>query len=184
MVADRGYYSGPEVLACLDANIIPTVPKPHTSANAKLGLFTKEHFTYDATADTYRCPAGSVMTYGYSTIERGRGMRYYRTPACTGCSLKARCTRSQGARRITRWEHEAVLDDMEQRHAQHPERSALRKTLVDHPFGTMKRSMDHGYFLCRGLAKVRAEFSLTVFAYNLKRTITIVGVPRLIAALA
>lgn len=183
-VADRGYYSGPEILACLDAGITPTVPKPHTSANAKLGLFTKEHFQYDAVADTYECPAGNVMTYGYSTVERGRGMRYYRTSACTHCAIKARCTRSKGARRITRWEGEALLDAMEQRHAQHPERSALRKALAEHPFGTMKRWMDHGYFLCRGLVKVRAEFSLTVFAYNLKRAITIVGVPRLIAALA
>lgn len=182
-VADRGYYSGPEVLACLNAGITPTVPKPHTSANAKLGLFTKEQFQYDAAADTYRCPADNVMTYGYSTVERGRGMRYYRTPACTHCPIKARCTRSAGARRITRWEHEAVLDAMEVRHAQHPERAAQRKALAEHPFGTMKRWMDHGYFLCRGLTKVRAEFSLTVLAYNLKRAITIVGVPRMIAAL-
>lgn len=184
VVADRGYYSGPEILACLDAGITPTVPKPHTSANAKLGLFTKEHFQYDAATDTYACPAGSVMTYGYSTVERGRGMRYYRTPACTHCTIKARCTRSPGARRITRWEQEAVLDAMEQRHAAHPERSAQRKAIVEHPFGTMKRWMDHGYFLCRGLTNVGAEFSLTVFASNLKRALTIVGVPRLIAALA
>jgi transposase len=183
-VADRGYYSGPEILACLDAGITPTVPKPHTSANAKLGLFTKEHFQYDAVTDTYECPAGGVMTYGYSTVERGRGMRYYRTTACMHCAIKTRCTRSKGARRITRWEEEAILDAMEQRHAQHPERSALRKALAEHPFGTMKRWMDHGYFLCRGLVKVGAEFSLTVFAYNLKRAMTIVGVPRLIAALA
>ena len=180
-VADRG---GPEILACLDAGITPTVPKPHTSANAKLGLFTKEQFQYNAVADTYQCPAGNVLTYGCSTVERGRGMRYYRTPACTHGAIKARCTRSPGARRITRWEHEAVLDAMEQRHAQHPARSALRKTLAEHPFGTMKRCMDQGYFLCRGLVHVGAEFSLTVFAYNLKRVITIVGVPRLIAALA
>lgn len=183
-VADRGYYSGPEILACLNAGITPTVPKPHTSANAKLGLFTKEQFRYDPTADTYQCPAGEVLTYGYSTVERGRGMRYYRTPACTHCAVKARCTRSPGARRITRWEDEAVLDAMEVRHAQQPARSARRKALVEHPFGTMKRWMDQGYFLCRGLVKVGAEFSLTVFAYNLKRAMTIVGVPRLIAALA
>lgn len=182
-VADRGYYSGPEIVACLDAGITPTVPKPHTSANAKLGLFTKEDFQYDAITDQYRCPASEALTYRFSTVERGRGMRYYSTGACGRCAMKTRCTRNQGARRITRWEQEGVLDAMEQRLESHPALSARRKAIVEHPFGTMKRWMDQGYFLCRGLAKVRGEFSLTVFAYNLKRAVTIVGVPRLMAAL-
>jgi len=184
VLADRGYYSGPEVVACLDAGITPTIPKPHTSANAQHGLFTKDDFQYDAARDQYHCPAGEVLTYRFSTVERGRGMRYYSTGACGRCAHKARCTRSQQSRRITRWEQEGVLDEMEARLARAPDLLVRRKSMVEHPYGTMKRGMDQGYFLCRGLAKVRGEFSLTVLAYNLKRAIAILGVPRLIAALA
>jgi transposase len=183
-VADMGYYNGPEVVACLAAGITPAIPRPHTSANAKHGLFTKEDFQYDTTGDQYRCPAGTVLTYRFSTVEQGRGTRYYSTAACGHCALKSRCTRSQQSRRITRWEQEDVLDAMAQRVRNNPDLMARRTAIVEHPFGTMKRWMDQGYFLTRGLAKVRGEFSLTVVAYNLKRAITIVGVPRLIAALA
>jgi transposase len=183
VIADMGYYSGPEVVACLDAGITPTLPRPLTSANAKHGLFTKEDFAYDAARDAYRCPAGATLTYRFSTIEQGRGMRYYSTSACGRCAIKARCTRNKEARRITRWEQEAILEAMEQRLKANPELGTRRKAIVEHPFGTMKRGMDQGYFLLRGLAKVRAEFSLTVLAYNLKRVINIVGVPRMVAAL-
>ena len=183
VIADMGYYSGPEVVACLDAGITPTLPRPLTSANAKHGLFTKEDFAYDAARDAYRCPAGATLTYRFSTIEQGRGMRYYSTSACGRCAIKARCTRNKEARRITRWEQEAILEDMERRLKANPELGTRRKAIVEHPFGTMKRGMDQGYFLLRGLAKVRAEFSLTVLAYNLKRAISVVGIPRMIAAL-
>jgi transposase len=183
VIADQGYYNGPEIAACLDAGITPTVPRPITSANAKLGLFTKDDFTYEAPSDRYRCPAGEILTYRFSTVEQGRGMRYYSTSACRGCALKARCTRNKESRRITRWEQEGILDAMEQRLNAHPELRARRKAIVEHPFGSMKRGMDQGYFLMRGLEKVKSEFSLTVLAYNLKRVINLVGVPRMIAAL-
>ena len=183
VIADRGYYNGPEIVACQDLGITPTVPRPITSANAKHGLFTKDDFTYQAAPDTYRCPAGETLTYRFSTVEQGRGMRYYGTSACGRCGLKARCTRNKGSRRITRWVDEGVLDAMEQRLKEHPELRTRRTAIVEHPFGTMKRWMDQGYFLMRGLVKTRTEFSLTVLAYNLKRVINLVGVPRMIAAL-
>jgi transposase len=183
VIADMGYYSGPEVVACLDAGITPTVPRPLTSANAPLGLFTKEDFTYDAAHDQYCCPAGETLTYRFSTVEQGRGMRYYSTSACRTCLLKPRCTRNKDARRITRWEQEAVLEAMEQRLHATPTLGTRRKAIVEHPYGTMKRGMDQGYFLLRGLRKVRAEFGLTVMAYNMKRVMNIVGVPKMIAAL-
>jgi hypothetical protein len=184
VIADRGYYSGPEVQACLDAGITPTIPRPLTSANAELGLYTKDDFKYDAARDQYTCPAGATLAYKFSTVERGRGMRYYTTPACGACALKAKCTRNKYARRITRWEGEAVLDAMARRLKANSALETRRKAIVEHPFGTMKRGMDQGYFLLRGLVKVRGEFSLTVLAYNLKRALRILGVQQLIAALA
>ena len=114
----------------------------------------------------------------------GRAIRYYRAPfvACRQCALKARCTRNQEARRLSRWEHEGLLDQMQARLRAQPAKMKQRKALAEHPFGTIKRGMDAGYFLLRGLEKVRTEMSLTVLAYNLKRAINIVGVAALLAA--
>jgi transposase len=182
-VADMGYYHGHEVKACLEAGITPYVSRPLTSANGKLGLFSKEDFTYNRATDTYQCPAGAWLTFRFDTVEHGRHIRYYATSACTGCVLKQQCTRNKGGRRMTRWVDEQLLEEMEQRVRSRPEVMKRRKTLVEHPFGTMKRGWDAGYFLMRGLEKVRAEFSLTVLAYNLRRVLHLVEMPRLIAAL-
>jgi len=184
VVADQGYYHGAEIKACLDAGITPLVPRPLTSANAALGLYTKEDFRYDPATDAYRCPAGARLTYRTTTVELGRTIKNYRTRACTGCGLKARCTRNKEGRKLTRWVHEDLLEAMAQRLRAQPEVFAQRKCLAEHPYGTMKRSMDQGYFLLKGLAKVRGEFSLTTLAYNLKRVINLLGVPRLLAAVA
>ncbi len=103
------------------AQLCSMVPRPRTSANAKHGLFTKDDFAYDAAGDRYQCPAGEILTYRFSTVEQGRGMRYYSTPACGRCALKSRCTRSHQSRRITRWVNEPVLEAMEQRLKAQPE---------------------------------------------------------------
>ena len=184
VVADQGYYHGTEIKACLDAGITPLVPRPRTSANEARGLFTKDDFRYEAAQDAYRCPAGQVLTYRSTTIELGRTIRNYRTRACGRCALKARCTRNKDGRKITRWVDEHLLEAMAVRLRRDRAVFARRKELAEHPFGTMKRGMEQGYFLLKGLTKVRGEFSLTVLAYNLKRVLNIVGVPRLRAALA
>ena len=184
VVADQGYYHGTEIKACLDAGITPLVPRPITSANAALGLFTKDDFVYDPVPDAYRCPAGSTLTYRTTTVELGRTIKNYRTRACGRCALRPRCTRNQDGRKLTRWVHEDLLDAMAQRLRAEPALFRQRKVLAEHPFGTMKRGMDQGYFLLKGLAKVRGEFSLTTLAYNLKRVINILGVPRLLEAVA
>jgi transposase len=183
-VADMGYYDGKEVQACLKAGITPFIPKPHTSANRKLGLFGKEDFRYDRRRDCYHCPAGARLTFRFQTRELGRDIRYYATPACASCELRAKCTRNAGGRRLTRWVDEQILEDMQRRIRAQPNKLARRKGLVEHPFGTLKRSMNQGYFLTRGLTKVRTEMSLSVLAYNLKRVINILGVPKMIGALA
>jgi transposase len=182
-VADVGYYHGEEVKTCLDAGITPYIARPVTSANQKLGLFTKEDFIYDGASDTYQCPAGERLTFRFDAVEHGRHIRYYATSACKICPLRQRCTRNKGGRRLTRWVDEHLLEAMEQRVRSRPEVMKQRKQLVEHPFGTMKRWWDAGYFLMRGLEKVRTEFSLTVLAYNLRRVLNLVEMPRLLAAL-
>jgi hypothetical protein len=183
VVADVGYYHGHEVKSCVEARITPYVARPVTSANRKLGLFTKDDFRYKADTDTYRCPAGNDLTYRFSTVEHGRAIRYYATSTCGHCPLKAQCTRGKEGRRITRWVDEHLLDDMARRVRRRADVMKQRKHLVEHRFGTMKRWMDAGDFLMRGVEKVRSEFSLTVLAYNLKRVLKVVGVQKMIGAL-
>ena len=184
VVADMGYYDGQQVKECLEDGITPYIPKASTSANRKRGLFTKPDFRYDPQQDSYRCPAGEALTFRFQTTELGRDIRYYATPACRGCALRAQCTRNKGGRRITRWVDEHLLEAMQARVEAQPEKVKLRKQLAEHPFGTIKQAMNQGYFLMRGLEKVRAEMALTVMAYNLKRVVQILGVPRMVQALA
>lgn len=184
VVADRGYSSAREVETCVNANITPYLPKPETSANKALGLFTKNDFRYDRERDVYICPAGEELTFRHASHEKGRDIRYYRTYACKQCPLRSRCTRNTQSRRISRTANEQVLEEMNERVAARPDILRRRKAIVEHPFGTIKRWMNQAYFLTRGLSSVRAEFSLSALAYNLKRVLAIVGVPRLLVALA
>jgi hypothetical protein len=124
------------------------------------------------------------LEFRFQTHELGRDVRDYATTACNGCRLRSKCTTNSIGRRITRLAEENVLDDMARRNRLHPEKLKRRKEIVEHPFGTMKRSMNQGYFLTRGLEMVRTEMSLTVLAYNLKRVINILGVKRMVQALA
>ncbi len=184
VLADMGYYHGKEIKACLEADITPYLPRPRTSANRRLGLFKKEDFRYDPEQDCYHCPAGEQLTFRFQTTEQDREIRYYATTACGSCGIRRQCTRNKGGRRITRWVHEDVLEQMERRTRASPKKMQLRKQLVEHPFGTIKRAWNQGYFLTRGLENVNAEMSLTVLAYNLKRSIRILGVPKMLEALA
>ena len=106
-----------------------------------------------------------------------------KTSACGQCALREKCTRNQEGRRITRWVDEHIIEETQRRVEAHPEIMQQRKELVEHPFGTIKHGWDQGHFLMLGLEKVRAEFSLSSLAYNIRRVLNIFGVQRLIAAL-
>jgi hypothetical protein len=183
-VAERGYCDGEEIKGCVEAGITPYVPKPNTSANRKLGLFGKEMFRYDAESDVYHCPGSHQLAYRFQTRELGRDIRYYSTDACQSCALKPRCTRNRENRRITRWVDEHLLEQMQRRLSERPEVLKQRKVLSEHPFGILKHSFGFAEFLMRQLPNVRAEMSLSVLAFNLRRAIYILGVPRMIEALA
>jgi len=184
VLTDMGYYDGLQIKTCLEAGITPYIPKPNTSANTQLGLFGKEDFRYDPENDCYGCPAGEQLTFRFQSTEKGRERRTYATSVCAQCGLRSQCTRSSEGRRITRWTYEDLLEDMQRRVRASPEKMKLRKQLVEHPFGTLKRAWNQGYFLTKGLESVNAEMSLTVLAYNIKRVIQILGVPRMMEALA
>jgi len=182
-VADRGYFSSPEILACHQAGITVTLPKPLTSGAKSDGRFGKQDFVYLPEEDVYRCPAGERLPYRYTNEEAGKVLRRYWTTACATCSLKSQCTTGP-ERRITRWEHEHLLDIVQQRLDANPRAMRQRRETVEHPFGTMKARMGATHFLTKTLPKVAAEMALSVLAYNLTRVINIVGIKPLIAAIA
>lgn len=181
-IADRGYFSGDELLACNKNGITPIVPKPDTSGNRKKGMFVKADFFYDAQSDVYICPAGQALIYRYSRDERGQVQRRYWQNECQSCSLKAQCTTGK-ERRIARWEHEHLIEEMYARMDENPDLMRTRRCTVEHPFGTIKAWMGSTHFLTRGFPNVRAEMALNVLSYNIKRMINMIGVPALIAGM-
>lgn len=183
VVADMGYYNHEELKQCEEAGITPYVSKPIVSKNTARGLFGKEKFVYEADGDCYRCPAGQRLDFRFQSVQDGKTFRYYWTKACPSCPLKAQCTTDPRFHRIKRWEHEAILERIEQRVRANPTIMKLRQQIVEHPFGTIKFWNDQRHFLMKGLEKVKAEFSLCTLAYNIKRTINVLGVRAMVAAL-
>jgi len=179
-LADRGYFSGPEIFACEQAGITPLVPKPLTSNSKADGRFDKRDFDYDADHDEYRCPAGERAIWRHTTVERGLTQHHYWPSACPRCPFKPQCTTGD-YRRIARWEHEQVLEVMQRRLDRTPAASRIRRQTVEHPFGTLKAWMGSTHFLTRTLPRVRTEMSLHVLAYNIKRALQIFGTQTLIA---
>ena len=183
VVADRGYFKIEDIEACEKTGCVPHVPKPQRGSSVREGLFRKDEFRYDAGLDAYVCPAGKLLT----PIRRGRMRDLERTDygnpkACRACQLRPRCTND--ARSVFRLENEDVLDRMAERLKARPAILDRRREVVEHPFGSIKQWMYQGAFLMRGLANVRAEFSLTALAYNLRRALNILGVEAMTAAVA
>lgn len=183
--ADAGYHNGREVVECEANGITPYAPKPKSSSkNENKGMYTKDVFTYSAEQDAYRCPAGQSLGFSTQTEQNGRILRYYNNwPACAACPLREKCTESKQGRRIMRTPEESRLEAMAVRMGAAPGLMLQRKSTVEHPFGTMKWWWDGGYFLLKGLTKVRGEFSLMTLAYNMRRAINLLGVECLLEAL-
>jgi len=183
VVADKGYFKIEDIEACEAAGMDPYVPRPQRGPSVRAGLFRKDEFTYDPASDSFQCPAGQRLQPYSSSLQRGlKKTNYVNKAACHACPLRSRCTRGT-FRFVSRLENEAVLDRMEARMAQHPSIIIQRRETVEHPFGSIKQWMNQGAFLMRRLRKVRAEFSLTALAYNLRRVLNIVEFPTLMAAL-
>ena len=149
------------------------MPKPHTSNAAAHGRFDRADFTYLADEDAYVCPAGERLTYRFTNTEAGKTLRSYWTDACGSCAIKGRCTTSK-QRRVRHWEHEDILERVQR---------PLRCQTVEHPFGTIKAWMSATHFKMKTLKHVATEMALHVLAYNLKRVMAILGVPKLLGAI-
>nr|WP_206742414.1 transposase [Sphingomonas melonis] len=177
-VADMGYYKGEDIEACEASGR----RQARAGQRGHQRPLSKERFRYNSAADAYHCPGGRLLDTRYRSVTNGHVSIQYSSPAaCAACTIRARCTGGRW-RRINRWENEAVLERMAKRRAERPGILNIRRETVEHPFGSIKQWMNQGAFLMRGLEKVRGEFSLTALVYNLRRAITLIGVPSMIRA--
>jgi transposase len=179
VIADRGYFSSEEILECDRAGITVTLPKPMTSNPARFG---KQDFRYVTGEDVYICPAGERLARSFTTQEHGLVLHRYLTNVCQSCAIKHRCTTAK-ERRITRWEHEHILEAVQRRLDEHPEKMRQRRETVEHPFGTIKARMGATHFLMKTLPRVASEMALHVLAYNFTRVMNIIGIQPLMAAI-
>ncbi len=182
VIADRGYFKGEEIVACHEAGIVAIVPKTTTSGAKADGRFDRADFIYDPEKNEYRCPANQTLIWRYSTVERGLKLHRYWSSNCKLCAIKEKCTPGE-QRRVTRWEHENVLETMQNRLDQASDSMRIRRQTVEHPFGTLKLWMGSAHFLTRTLDRVSTEMGLHVLAYNLKRVMKITGTAALMDAM-
>ena len=185
VLADKGYYKSTEIKECVDNGITPYIPKPKESKKSDIPEedYLADKFIYEEEKDVYKCPEGKELSYTTTIKCSDRMMRQYKSNECALCSCKGKCTRNENGRIILRWEHEKILEAMEQRVAANKEKMKARQCLSEHPFGTIKRGFDQGYMLLKGMEKVTAEIGLSVLVYNIKRVINIIGIKKLIAAI-
>jgi len=181
-IADRGYFKGEEILACHEAGITTLVPPTKTSGAKAAGRFDKADFIYDPSTNEYRCPAGQPLLWRFASVEKGMKLHRYWSANCKGCHLKDKCTPS-AQRRVTRWEHQDVLDEMQMRLEQNPDAMRIRRSSVEHPYGTIKSWMGATHFLTKGLECVATEMSLHVLAYNFRRLMAVLGITNMVAAI-
>jgi len=181
-IADRGYFKGEEILACHEAGISVLVPPTKTSGAKADGRFDKADFIYDSQKNEYRCPAGEFLIWRFASVEKGMKLHRYWSSNCKGCHLKDKCTPS-AQRRVSRWEHQNVLDEMQRRLEKNPDAMRIRWSSVEHPYGTIKSWMGATHFLTKGLEGVATEMSLHVLAYNFRRLIAVLGVTGMLAAI-
>lgn len=184
VLTDGGYFDHEQLKECADNNLHVYIPLPKTGdGSIPDPAYNRKHFTYNKEQDTYTCPAGAELFYTHTTTRRDKQIRVYRTPECNkGCPYRKRCTKSQRGRTINRWEEEELIEMITQRISEDPEKPALRKQIVEPVFGIIKYAMNQGRLLLRETEKVMGELSLSMLAYNIRRVINIVGIPRLIAA--
>jgi len=186
VLADKGYYNPAQIKECVDKGIIPYIPEPESAISRGTEIprpgFYRDKFKYDKAKDIYLCPEGKELEFQHAARHHGKKMRFYKNRECMSCRARRLCTRNKDGRIIARWEHEKVLEEMRERVRQEKEKVKLRSLLTEHIFGTMKRGFNQGYMLLRGKERVKAEISLTVLSYNLKRALNVVGLERLVEA--
>ena len=183
LTADKGYFNEEQIAECEGNDIKCYIPTPDNSHNKSKGLFTYKDFIYDEKSDVYDCPGKEKLIRTIEVTKHGKPTVIYRTKACKTCKLKSKCTTSKEGRRIYRNNYKEIIEAMQKRMKENPSIGQQRKSIVEHPFGTLKHTMGHSYFLMKGKEKVSAEMSMSVLVYNMKRVMNIVGITTLLTLL-
>ncbi len=185
VLADKGYYSSKDLVDCETSDIETYVPKQRFTGNVANPEFQADKFQYVKEENHYICPAGQILYPGRIREVKEVKYRVYKNQrACQQCELKEQCTTSKKGRSIHRNLEQAILDEIERRTRENKELYAKRQTMVEHPFGTVKKSWGFNFFLTRGLNSVETENKLHFLAYNLRRVISILGVEEIVRRLA
>ena len=185
VLADKGYYSTNDLAECETNHIETYVPRQKFAGNIANPEFQADKFQYDQEQDVYHCPGGQVLYPSRITESYGVKYQIYKNyRACKDCPLKEQCTKAQKGRTIHRNLQQDLLDEIERRTRENQQLYKQRKMIVEHPFGTVKRTWGYSYFLTRGLDSVAAENKLHMLAYNLRRVINILGVKEMVRRLA
>ena len=194
-VADVGYDSVQDIVECMKHGIKPHVAGtdfdiclPSNSPTEKIESHTNGRCVYFADRNIVLCPMGKTLYPKFYKKSIGMGV-FHNYAACAACPCK--CTKERHKRhqvpmKASDFKKEYDGRDLavqQIRIAPDKEIVKQRKSIVEHPFGTIKRNMDAGYCLMKGLVNVNGEFSLTCLAYNFKRAINILGIDKLIEAI-
>ena len=185
VLADKGYYSGKDIKECENSKLKTYVAKPKNANATGNEEFYINKFKYDAENDYYTCPAGHILPFACYRKNKGEiiGRDYHNYKACKTCKLRDHCTKAKRGRSIYRSIHQDLLDEVDKRTRENKELYTKRQMIVEHPFGTIKRSWGYNYFLTRGLNSVNAESGLAFLAYNITRAINILGVKEMVSRL-
>ena len=187
VVADKGYLTGTEIYACEQNGITVYVPLTEPTEQRRSNVPAPEYyhakFQYDKERDCYTCPQQHELQHKYTYWVQKQWKTVYATPSCRDCPVKPQCTINKYGRHIHRTQHDDLIQRLRARLSEEPDKLKERQCLSEHPFGTIKHGWHQGYFLLRGLQKVRAEINLSVLAYDIRRVVNILGVPTLLRTL-
>jgi len=172
VIADTGYYNATEIKNCIDDGMTVYIKKSKANNSTKANEFRKEKFIYNSDDDTYTCPGGKKLLFFENTSKNGMKYRKYKCVNCSVCKYQKNCTSSKTGRTLQRWEHENILEDVHKLTLENNDIYRQRRCIVEHPFGTIKRSMGYSFFLRRKKENVDAEAASMFIAYNFKRLLS------------
>ena len=181
--ADAGYASIDELEKIDEQGIKVVVPSQKQALKEKKeDPFDKSHFKYNRKKDCYICPAGEVLTYRRTELEKRRGVYRVKRSTCENCQHFGICTTGKIGRKVTRLLKEDLKEKLEAQYEQPESQKVynLRKQKVELPFGHIKHNLNVSGFLLRGLDGVKAETAILSSCFNIARMISIMGVTGLI----
>lgn len=184
-LADKGYHTGKDLHDCKGSDIATIVAQPERKNKNVDPAYQTAKFKYDKEQKTYTCPQGAILTTNGKTYQKTRkgrasySVQKYVTDQCLSCVAKFLCTKGE-SKEIERSEYQDVVDENNKRVAENLPLYKTRPLIIEHPFGTIKRSWGYYYTLLKGIKKVNGEMAIIFTMYNIRRAMSILGVSELI----